>query len=51
MTYKSPAIQNIQRGNVQKKSFDHMEFIEARHLKHVVDIKDDAGYYRQFSHF
>ncbi|XP_066924148.1 protein ECT2-like [Clytia hemisphaerica] len=48
MTYKSPAIQNIQRGNVQKKSYDHMEFIEARHLKHVVDIKDDTDFKEMF---
>ena len=48
MTGKSPAIQNIHRGasnTVQKKSYEHKEFIEARCLKHVVDIKDDNGKY------
>ena len=45
MTGKSPAIQNIHRGTntMQKKSYEHKEFIEACYMKHVVDIKDENG--------
>lgn len=48
VTYKSPAIQNIQRGGVQQKSFKHVDFIELAHLKSVVDIKEEADYKEMF---
>ena len=50
MTYKSPAIQNIQRGGMQQKSYKHVDFIELSHLKSVVDIKEEAGRWRVFVH-